>query len=680
MKNRYIKIILLQIIVLLLLFSSSSFALMEDTTVAYKKWQELSDKERQNYIEPSLYSLKIEDSVKKSVFNQFSRGVGGTGTSSYTLINDIDIKIKDQKNTNECWAFVTTTMLETNMVKTRNKTMILSPRHIDYATSRTFLDGINEKGYNKEIGMGNFYISLSYCTSGQGPVLETDMPFEDNKDKINLSEIQKQPAVKLENYVKFADIYKEYDEDGNVKYTDGGSTEYKQEEVDGVRNLIKEHIMNYGAVSSYMYLDNDILEYINTDTTTNNKIISYYNNDSTKLSNHTISIIGWNDNYSKNNFNSARKPAKDGAYLVLNSSGSTNGVLTLMAVSYEDVWVEYGTFGIISTDDIDYDKIYQHDQYGFNMPLTMNDSGTGKATTTGYIANTFKRKELTDKEEYLNEVSIYIPKTSNVEIYINTQDGDKTKINKVASAGVLSPGYHTVEIATPLKLTGKEFVVAAKLTSNGVVFGTETNTNANGYGTSYWDNATSVEGESFISLDANTWTDLTNVIKGSNICLKAFTTYQEIEDVRVESITLNKTQVEMQEGESITLITTINPSKASNKRVTWTSSNAEVAKINDKGIITALKEGTTTITVITEDGNKTATCSVTVKNKTNTDDDIYYPEDNIPDTDKNVQDSTTAEGSIPQTGEKATKIFVVTILIGIIIFAYIKIKKTKDIR
>ena len=54
------------------------------------------------------------------------------------------------------------------------------------------------------------------------------------------------------------------------------------------------------------------------------------------------------------------------------------------------------------------------------------------------------------------------------------------------------------------------------------------------------------------------------------------------------------------------------PENATNKKVTWTTNNDQVATVND-GVVTAVGEGTTTITVTTEDGKKTATCTVTVE-------------------------------------------------------------------
>ena len=77
---------------------------------------------------------------------------------------------------------------------------------------------------------------------------------------------------------------------------------------------------------------------------------------------------------------------------------------------------------------------------------------------------------------------------------------------------------------------------------------------------------------------------------------------------------MDKTSYEMTEGDEFTLTATVNPENATNKNVSWSSSNTSVANV-DNGKITALKAGTATITVKTEDGNKTATCEVTVNAK-----------------------------------------------------------------
>lgn len=79
----------------------------------------------------------------------------------------------------------------------------------------------------------------------------------------------------------------------------------------------------------------------------------------------------------------------------------------------------------------------------------------------------------------------------------------------------------------------------------------------------------------------------------------------------VAEVSLDKTSIELIEGDEITLVAKINPDNATNKNMIWNSSNNNVAIVSD-GKVVALKAGTSTITVTTEDGNKTATCEVRV--------------------------------------------------------------------
>ena len=82
-------------------------------------------------------------------------------------------------------------------------------------------------------------------------------------------------------------------------------------------------------------------------------------------------------------------------------------------------------------------------------------------------------------------------------------------------------------------------------------------------------------------------------------------------NVPVTGVTLSQTELSLTEGNTAQLTATVKPDDATNKNVTWTSSDETVATVTD-GLVTALKEGTATITVTTEDGSKTATCVVTV--------------------------------------------------------------------
>lgn len=80
---------------------------------------------------------------------------------------------------------------------------------------------------------------------------------------------------------------------------------------------------------------------------------------------------------------------------------------------------------------------------------------------------------------------------------------------------------------------------------------------------------------------------------------------------KVTGVSLDKTTLNLNPGKEGTLTATITPDNATNQNVTWKSSDTKVATV-DNGLVTAVAEGTATITVTTADGGKTATCEVTV--------------------------------------------------------------------
>lgn len=82
--------------------------------------------------------------------------------------------------------------------------------------------------------------------------------------------------------------------------------------------------------------------------------------------------------------------------------------------------------------------------------------------------------------------------------------------------------------------------------------------------------------------------------------------------IPVSSVSLNKSECYITIGESFALSATINPSNATNKYVTWESSDETIVTVDDTGVITALAIGEAVITVKTDDGEKTADCNVSV--------------------------------------------------------------------
>ena len=111
-------------------------------------------------------------------------------------------------------------------------------------------------------------------------------------------------------------------------------------------------------------------------------------------------------------------------------------------------------------------------------------------------------------------------------------------------------------------------------------------------------------------------------------------------DVKVTGIMLSSTSVSLNVGKTKTLTATVSPDDATNKSVTWSTSDSSVAKVSTKGKITAVSRGTATITATTVDGSYTATCNVTVKQP------VTGVSLNVNDLSLNISDTSTLTATV----------------------------------
>ena len=642
--------------------NSSGIKLMSTKSKAFEDWENLPDSERKLEFEPQYTELSVKDSMKRSTYNILATS---NLTESKYCLDQSKITVKDQGSVGSCWAFATTSMLETNFAKKYDKDPILySPMHMEYKSYDM---------YTRDLGVGgNYDVSISYMADGYGPVYEKDLPVgtvynkETNpKENYYLEDPSKVntdiPArARLKDSVTFPSISKEYS-DNSVTYTNG-ATAYTDAEVSAIRKKIKEHIKNYGAVVALFYCDMGLVSPESNEIKSdfyNNDTNAYYCNDITMGGegvNHALTIIGWDDNYERTNFGTGENPVMpvhDGAYIILNSWGDAVHDKGYFYVSYDDVSIETGIRGIQDIEDFteepeaakSYDYIYYYDELGYNLGLS------SPSITTLYGANVFEKQNKT-KNEYVTEVGVYLPITEGVEIYVN-ENGENLSDGKLVATytgpNAVEPGYHVFKLSSPVKITGDKFAIKVKFMSETAAIPLECNLFKNEISkvSTMYDKATSNSNESFVSMDNNEWDDLYNnpeygPYANTNICIKAFTTLEEnLPKIDVTGIKLNKNTLQMEVEDKSNLEATINPDNATDKTVTWKSSDPSIASVSDTGIITALKEGTVTITVTTADGNYTAECKVTVIAKKNTDDDIYK------DDDDNNNEGTTSGDSNP---------------------------------
>ncbi|MBR1630177.1 MAG: Ig-like domain-containing protein [Lachnospiraceae bacterium] len=183
-------------------------------------------------------------------------------------------------------------------------------------------------------------------------------------------------------------------------------------------------------------------------------------------------------------------------------------------------------------------------------------------------------------------------------ITVTTEDGNKTAVCEITvNPEKKNISNATIEAIGDQKYTGKEIkpTVVVKYDGITLVEGTD-------YSVTYKDN-----------VDVG---DASIIIEGKGEYAESKTVTFAIVPVNVTGVSLSKTDLSIVEGKTATLTATVAPADATNRKVAWKSSNTNIVSVDSNGKISALKVGTADIIVTTDDGNKTAKCSVTVKSAT----------------------------------------------------------------
>ena len=309
--------------------------------------------------------------------------------------------------------------------------------------------------------------------------------------------------------------------------------------------MTKRLIMQYGAVEICYFVADDKL-YTNPKTHA-----YYYDGEFNKSVNHAVAIIGWDDNYPKENFNEGHRPSINGAWLVRNNWSTA-------WPNPEDsdkpdggyFWISYEmpiqmTLAYILEDMPENIRVYEHDPLGYCKEAGYADN------KTAWAANAFKVKSGGEK---LEGISFYTTDSNaKVEwkIYTQSERPAVTPYNETAQL-ILSgsdtfeyPGYHTVKFAASdqKSLTkGEYFTVVLKITNSEYFCPVAVELKFQG-GANF---AAVHDFESWFSEDGENWEDGVSTyleergaIKQTpmNACIKAFTIDSDTSDSDVEDDT-----------------------------------------------------------------------------------------------------------------------------------------------
>lgn len=143
---------------------------------------------------------------------------------------------------------------------------------------------------------------------------------------------------------------------------------------------------------------------------------------------------------------------------------------------------------------------------------------------------------------------------------------------------------------------------------------------------------------------------------GAMIAINSCKKDKGVEKIPATGVELNKPTLTIAVGDEVKLVANVLPADATDKRVTWESSDENVATVSATGAVTGVKDGTAKITVYTEDGDFSASCNVTVGAGSPDKPDPDKPEPDKPEPDKPEPDNPEVPTEVMELSKTAATI------------------------
>lgn len=376
--------------------------------------------------------------------------------------------VKSQGTLGTCWALTATSALEAALMPEEH--LVFSADHLSMKNG--FYITQNEGG--------DYQMAMAYLSGWYGPVLESEDPYGDEYSPNGLTASVHVQEMQLLNGMS--------------------------------REAIEEMIYFFGPVQTSLYMDRKTtsaaLDYYNEET------CAYYYPEGKKPT-HDILILGWDDEYPKENFK--QQPKEDGAFICQNTWGEKFGKDGIFYVSYEDANIARGGVAYTRVEAADnYDHIYQTDVCGWQ-------GRQGYEEESCFFANVYTAQEA----EALRAVGFYTTGASSYEIYTVNQFEDTSSFERRVlrkTGRIENSGYYTVKLGQAVALeAGERFGVIVKITTPGATKPVAVEMNKDVYS-----QGVTFEGkEGYLSLTGKIW-EYTEEKFSTNVCLKAYTSNREV--------------------------------------------------------------------------------------------------------------------------------------------------------
>lgn len=458
-------------------FSSGSES-PNSENIDYILGRPMTDEERQAQLAPlqNLDAFAPEPEVDSNI-----------GIASYALYpgtynaneERFVTEVKNQRNTSLCWAFSLASNLETSLLTREQKYYDLSEEQLAYFWANRVNDPLGNTPNDKITrtqsdyhGTGNGRVASFFLSTWSGMTTEEKVPFQSS-------------AVTWPDSLAY---------DTSAYMEDAIFSQYT---VDRTKQLL----MEYNSVSAMIYmLDN----YYYPDTAS-------YSCPQSGLVNHAVTIVGWDDTYSKENFPSASGVNNDGAWIVKNSYGKNWGKNGYFYLSYEDKSITNLVSNTAMTTPA-YPNNYFYDGAAagtFTFPGTTINNGY-------YVSNIFKATAGNGKDEELGEIVTAVPQDNTdfqIQVYTdlkNTSDPTSGTPAYAEPVDYTQPlaGIHTIHLNTPVKIPqGTFYSVVIRIPDGSNKFYVEKTTTS----TSWFTATAGIDpNQSFFSTSGKKWYDAGN--------------------------------------------------------------------------------------------------------------------------------------------------------------------------
>ena len=455
-------------------FSSGSES-PNSENIDYILGRPMTDEERQAQLAPlqNLDAFAPEPEVDSNI-----------GIASYALYpgtynaneERFVTEVKNQRNTSLCWAFSLASNLETSLLTREQKYYDLSEEQLAYFWANRVNDPLGNTPNDKITrtqsdyhGTGNGRVASFFLSTWSGMTTEEKVPFQSS-------------AVTWPDSLAY---------DTSAYMEDAIFSQYT---VDRTKQLL----MEYNSVSAMIYmLDN----YYYPDTAS-------YSCPQSGLVNHAVTIVGWDDTYSKENFPSASGVNNDGAWIVKNSYGKNWGK---NGYFYEDKSIT----NLVSNTAVT-TPAYPNN-YFYDGAAAGTVTFPGKTINNGYyVSNIFKATAGNGKDEELGEIVTAVPQDNTdfqIQVYTdlkNTSDPTSGTPAYAEPVDYTQPlaGIHTIHLNTPVKIPqGTFYSVVIRIPDGSNKFYVEKTTTS----TSWFTATAGIDpDQSFFSTSGKKWYDAGN--------------------------------------------------------------------------------------------------------------------------------------------------------------------------